>query len=130
MKGKIYLVGIGPGDPDLLTLQAVRLLRSAEVVLHDDQISAEILDLIPASAQVRSVSKLGALPGNSQKKIHSLLLSAAREGHQVVRLKAGDPFAAARLDDEMESLAQAGVEFEVISAAASALGATAGATSR
>jgi siroheme synthase len=130
MKGKVYLVGIGPGDPDLLTLQAVRLLRSAEVVLHDDQISPEILDLIPASAQVRSVSKLGVLAGNSQEKIHSLLLSAARDGHQVVRLKAGDPLVAARVDDEMEALAQAGVEFEVISGAASALGAAAGANSR
>jgi Tetrapyrrole (Corrin/Porphyrin) Methylases len=130
MKGKIYLVGIGPGDADLLTLQAVRLLRSAEVVLHDDQISSEILDLIPPSAQVRSVSKLSALPGNAQEKIHSLLLSAAREGHQVVRLKTAGSVGAARVDDEMEALAQAGVEFELISGAASALGAAAGTTSR
>jgi siroheme synthase len=129
MKGKIYLMGAGPGDPDLLTLQAVRLLRSAEVVLHDDYISPRMLDLIPPSAQVRSVNKLGVLAGNRQERIHTLLISAAREGHQVVWLKAGDPLLSGEADEEVHSIAQAGVEFEVISGAASALGAAAGANS-
>ena len=115
MRGKVYVMGIGPGDPDLLTLQAVRLLKSAEVVLHDDQVTQEILELVPASAHVRSVSKLSSLPGKSLEKLESLLISPAREGHQVIRLKAGDPVASARVDDEIEALAQAGVEIELIS---------------
>jgi uroporphyrin-III C-methyltransferase / precorrin-2 dehydrogenase / sirohydrochlorin ferrochelatase len=130
MKGKVYVMGIGPGDPDLLTLQAVRLLKTAEVVLHDDQVAQEILELVPASAQVRSVSKISSLPGSSIEKIQSLLISPAREGHQVVRLKAGDPVSSHRVDDEMRALALAGVEIEVISGASSSRGAAARASSR
>ena len=132
MKGKIYLMGIGPGDPDLLTLQAVRLLRSAEVVLHDDHVSPEILQLIPASAQVRAVSKLSVLAGNLREKIQALLISAAREGHQVVRLKAGDLVQPEYGYDETQPLARAGVDYEVISgaASASAVRAATGANSR
>ena len=90
MKGKVYVMGAGPGDPDLLTGKVVRVLRSAEVVLHDDLVSPEILELVPASAQVRNVHKLGIQAGKLQENIHSLLISAAREGHQVVRLKANE----------------------------------------
>jgi siroheme synthase len=120
----------GSGDPELLTAQAVRILRTAEVVLHDDSVSSEILDLIPASTQVRNVGKLGVEPEHLHGKIHSLLITAAREGHQVVRLVAADPDQSTRADGVTEALAQAGVDFEVISGAAIALGATAGATSR
>jgi siroheme synthase len=128
MKGKIYLMGAGLGDPDLLTLQAVRLLRSAEVVLHDDHISQRMLDLIPPSAQVRSVDKLGVLPGNIQEKIHTLLITAARDGHQVVWLKADDPLMSSIADGEVQAIAEAGVDYEVISVAASALRAAASAS--
>jgi siroheme synthase len=130
MKGKIYLMGAGPGDPDLLTLQAARLLRSAEVVLHDNQISQQMLDLIPPSAQVRSVDNLGVLPGNIQERIHTLLISAARDGHQVVWLKADDPLMASIADGEVQAIAEAGVDYEVISVAASALRAAAGTSPR
>jgi len=130
MKGKVYLMGAGPGDPDLLSVKAVRVLRAAEVVLHDDPVSPEILELVPASAQVRNVHKLGAPEGHLQEKIYSLLISAAREGHEVVRLKAHDPLPSAHINEEMEALAQAGVDFEVIPGAASAVGAAAGANSR
>jgi len=130
MKGKVYVMGIGPGDPDLLTLQAVRLLKTAEVVLHDDQVTQEILELVPASAQVRSVSKVSSLPGNSIEKIQSLLVSPAREGHQVVRLKAGDPVTAPRVDEEMQALALAGVEIELISGASPTRGTAASKASR
>jgi siroheme synthase len=130
MKGKVYLVGTASGDPDLLSNQAVRVLRAAEVVLHDEQVSPEILELVPASAQVRSVSKLGVQEGSLQEKIHSLLISAAHDGHHVVRLRANDPVTSARPDEESEALAQAGVDFEVIPGAESVLGATAGANSR
>jgi siroheme synthase len=130
MKGKVYLMGAGPGDPDLLTVKAVRVLRAAEVVLYDDLVSPEILELVPASAQVRSVDKLGMQAGSLQEKIHSLLITAAREGHQVVRLKAIDALPSAHADDETEALTQAGIDFEVIPGATSAMGATAGASSR
>ena len=130
MKGKVYLMGAGPGDPDLLTVKAVGVLRAAEVVLHDDLVSPEILELVPASTQVRNVQKLGVQPGRLQEKIHSLLISAAREGHLVLRLKANDPLPSSHADEEAEVLAQAGVDFEVIPGAASAMGAAAGATSR
>jgi siroheme synthase len=130
MKGKVYLMGAGPGDPDLLTVKAVGVLRAAEVVLHDDLVSPEILELVPASTQVRNVQKLGVQPGRLQEKIHSLLISAAREGHLVLRLKANDPLPSSHADEEMEVLAQAGVDFEVIPGAASAMGAAAGTTSR
>ena len=130
MKGKIYVMGAGLGDPDLLTLQAVRVLRSAEVVLHDEEISSRMLDLIPPSAQVRSVDKLAVLAGNRQERIHSLLVSAARNGHQVVWLTAGDPLMTPEADEEVQVIAEAGVDYEVISGAASALRAAAGATPR
>ena len=130
MKGKIYVMGAGLGDPDLLTLQAVRVLRSAEVVLHDQEISSRMLDLIPPSAQVRSVDKLAVLAGNRQERIHSLLVSAARNGHQVVWLTAGDPLLTPEADEEVQVIADAGVDYEVISGAASALRAAAGATPR
>ena len=130
MKGKVYLMGAGPGDPELLTVKAVGVLRAAEVVLHDDLVSPEILELVPASTQVRNVQKLGVQPGRLQEKIHSLLISAAREGHLVLRLKADDPLPSSHADEETEVLAQAGVDFEVIPGAASAMGAAAGANSR
>ena len=125
MKGKVYLMGAGPGGPDLLTVKAVRALRAAEVVLHDDLVSQEILDLVSASAQVRSVHKLGMQPGSLQQRI-----SAAREGHQVVRLRAINLLPFSQADEETEALAQAGVDFEVITGAASAMEAAAGANSR
>jgi len=130
MKGKVYVMGACPGDPDLLTLEAVRVLRAAEVILHDDSVSSKILALIPASTQVRNVGKGGGEAGTSPEKIHSLLISAAREGRHVVWLKPSDPLPLSNTDDETEVLAQAGVDFEVIQGAASAMGAAAGANSR
>ena len=130
MKGKVYLMGAGPGDTDLLTVKAVRVLRAAEVVLHDDLVSPQILELVPASAQVRNVRKLSLQTGNLQERIHSLLISAAREGHQVVRLRAINLLPFSQADEETEALAQAGVDFEVITGAASAMEAAAGANSR
>src|SRR5260370_6435513 len=107
MKGKVYLMGAGSGDPDLLSSVAVRVLRVAEVVLHDEQVSPEILELVPASAQVRSVHKLGAQAGGLPEKINSLLISAARDGHHVLRLKGDRPPSSARADGKGQSLAPA-----------------------
>src|SRR5260370_42369014 len=119
MKGKVYLMGAGSGDPGLLSSVAVRVLRVAEVVLHDEQVSPEILELVPASAQVRSVHKLDAQAGSLQEKIHSLLISAARDGHHVVRLRGSDLLTSARPDEEEQALAHAGLDFEVIPGAES-----------
>jgi siroheme synthase len=130
MKGTIYLIGAGAGDPELLAARAVHILRTAEVVLHDDSVPAEILDLLPASTQVRNVHKLGAEPEHLHEKIHSLLISAAREGHQVVRLMATDPTQPALAGELTEPLARAGVAVEVVSGAAVAVSAAAGANSR
>lgn len=130
MKGKVYLMEAGSGTPDLLNVQAVRVLRAAEVVLHDDPVSPEILELVPASAQVRNVQKLGLQTGSLQEKIHSLLISAARDGHKVVRLKSNGAAPTAQSDEETKVLAQAGVDFEVIPGAESAMGTAAGANSR
>jgi len=127
MKGKVYLMGAGPGDPDLLTVKALRVLRAAEVVLHDDLVSSKILDLIPASTQVRNVGKRCGQAAISQEKIHSLLISAAREGRQVVRLKGGDPLLFGRVGEEMEALSLAGIDFEVVPGVTSAMGAAAAA---
>src|SRR5271169_345229 len=130
MKGTVYLMGAGSGDPALLPAQTVHILRTAEVVLHDDSVSAEILDLIPASTQVRNVHKLILLAGTLQEKINSLMISAAREGHQVVRLVANDPSQSLPVQEATEALAQAGVAFELILGAGIAVGAAAGANSR
>lgn len=126
MRGKIYLMGTGSGDTDLLTAEAVSLLRAAEVVLHDDGISPEILDLIPASAQVRNVDKLAEHEGIPQEKVNSLLISAARDGRNVLRLKSGDPLLPARVAEEMEALIEANVDFEIVAGTKTAMAAAAG----
>jgi uroporphyrin-III C-methyltransferase len=126
-KGKVYLMGAGPGNPQLLTVQAVRILSTAEVVLHDHLVSQEVLELIPPWTQVRNVGKRCGHAGISQEQIHALLIAAAREGKQVVRLKGGDPLLFGRVGEEIEALAQAGVEFEVIPGVTSAMGAAAAA---
>lgn len=126
-KGKVYLMGAGPGNPELLTVQAVQILKRAEVVLHDHLVAQEVLNLLPAWTQVRNVGKRCGQAGIPQKQIHALLIAAAREGKQVVRLKGGDPLLFGRVGEEMEALARAGVEFEVIPGVTSAMGAAAAA---
>lgn len=126
-RGKVFLMGAGPGDPDLLTVKGLQVLRSAEVVLHDALVPQPILDLIPAWTQVRNVGRRCGQCGLSQDKIHSMLISAARDGHQVVRLKGGDPLLFGRVGEEMEALAAAGIDFEVIPGVTSAMGAAAAA---
>jgi len=120
-------MGAGPGNPDLLTVRAMRILKAAEVVLHDHLVSQDVLDLIPAWTQVRNVGKRCGHAGISQEQIHALLIAAAREGKQVVRLKGGDPLLFGRVGEEMEALDQAGVEFEVVPGVTSAMGAAAAA---
>ncbi|HTF27169.1 MAG TPA: uroporphyrinogen-III C-methyltransferase [Candidatus Limnocylindria bacterium] len=121
-KGKVYLVGAGPGDPDLLTVRALRLLRTADIVFHDDLVSPQILGLIPSGTHVESVGKRCGHASVTQQQIHSLLINSAREGWEVVRLKSGDPLVFGRAGEEMEALRQAGIEFEVVPGITAAFG--------
>jgi uroporphyrin-III C-methyltransferase len=127
MRGKVYLVGAGPGNPELLTLKAHRILRSADVVLHDELISREILELARASAHVQNVGKRCGRKLVSQEEIHSLMITNAREGRMVVRLKGGDPSVFGRGNEEMEALRASGIEFEIIPGVTSAMAAAASA---
>jgi len=127
MKGKVHLVGAGPGDPELLTLKALRLLRRAEVVLYDDLVSAEILALIPATAQLHDVGKRSGEKKISQKEINFLMVSLAESGVDVVRLKSGDPLIFGRAGEEIEALREAGIEYQIVPGVTSAFGAAAAA---
>src|SRR6185437_1207725 len=99
--GKVYLVGAGPGDPELLTMRAVRLLESADVVFHDDLVPDEVLELAHRHALVTSVGKRCGRPRITQQGIHSLMIEAARAGQSVVRLKSGDPLVFGRAGEEI-----------------------------
>lgn len=113
-EGVVYLVGAGPGDPDLLTLRAAGLLASADVVLHDDLVTQEILTLVNPKALTISVGKRCGSKKITQQQIHSLMLDAARSGQNVVRLKSGDPLVFGRAAEEMQALQEAGIPFEVV----------------
>jgi uroporphyrin-III C-methyltransferase len=125
MTGKVFLVGAGPGDPELLTLKAAKVLRSADVVLHDELVSAEILRLIPSRARLINVGKRCGKKSTPQAQINRLLLENALLGLQVVRLKGGDPFIFGRGGEELEALRAAGIEVEVVPGITAALGAAA-----
>ncbi|MEE8625889.1 MAG: uroporphyrinogen-III C-methyltransferase [Acidiferrobacterales bacterium] len=126
MSGKAYLVGAGPGDPELLTLKALRVLEEADVVLHDDLITPEVLALVPPTARLQNVGKrCGRRKTISQPEINALVVRCAKRGLTVVRLKGGDPLIFGRAGEEMDALHEAGVEFEVIPGVTAALGAAA-----
>lgn len=127
MTGKVYLVGAGPGDPDLLTMKAVRLLRTAEVVLHDDLVSPEILAMISPRAEVTNVGKRCGTKKISQEGINFLLVTQASLGREVVRLKSGDPLIFGRAGEEIAALRQAHIEYEIVPGVTAALGAAAAA---
>jgi uroporphyrin-III C-methyltransferase len=127
MPGKVYLVGAGPGDPELLTRKAWRILQSAQVVLHDDLVSREILSVLPPGVQIVNVGKRCGNKGTSQAEINQLMVQLAREGKTVARLKNGDPSLFGRGGEEMEALRAAKIEFDVIPGVTAALGAAASA---
>lgn len=125
--GKVYLVGAGPGDPDLLTLKAAKLLAQAEVVLYDSLVSREVLALISQTALLVDVGKRAGKKLLTQDEINSLLVSYARQGKLVVRLKGGDPLLFGRAGEEMQALRRAGIDFEIVPGITAAIGAAAGA---
>jgi uroporphyrin-III C-methyltransferase len=125
MSGKVYLVGAGPGDPELLTLKAARLLAAADVVLHDALVSEGVLGLIPPAAEVINVGKRAGQKLLTQDEINSLLVSFAQTRQTVVRLKGGDPSIFGRAGEEIEALRKAGIEFEIVPGISAALGAAA-----
>jgi len=130
MPGKVYIVGAGPGAIDLLTLRAAALLREANVVLHDDLVSQEILDLCPKSAEIINVGKRCGRHGSSQEQINALMTWYATNdqplgSHKrtIIRLKSGDPSIFGRLGEELDALRRNGISIEIvpgITAAASA----------
>lgn len=113
-EGQIWLVGAGPGDPDLLTLKAARLLESAKVVVHDGLVDDAILALIPSGARRVSVAKKRTRHTMAQDDINALLITEARRGHDVIRLKGGDPFIFGRGGEEAEACRQAGIRVQIV----------------
>src|SRR6266851_4516912 len=127
MMGKVYLVGAGPGDPELLTVKAARLLARAGIVLHDSLVSHEILQLIGREAEVIDVGKRCGQKLLTQDEINRLLVSAGANHDVVIRLKGGDPLIFGRAGEEIEALRSAGVDFEIVPGITAALGAAAAA---
>jgi len=114
MPGKVFLIGAGPGDPELMTLKAARALRLADVVLIDDLVSRGCLAHARSDARVIEVGKRGGCKSTPQVFIEKMMVDMARMGHTVARLKGGDPFVFGRGGEEMKALAEAGVDVEVI----------------
>ena len=123
--GKVFLVGAGPGDPELLTCKALRLIRSANVVLHDSLVSEGILRLIPATAERIDVGKRRGYRLLTQQDINSFLVSSASAHQIVIRLKGGDPLLFGRAAEEIQALRDASVEFEIVPGISAAFGAAA-----
>src|SRR5213079_2274853 len=113
-KGMVYLVGAGPGDPQLLTLRGAELLARADVVVYDALVNPELLRLAPKSAEIIYGGKRAKEQTISQSDLNQLLITKAREGKTVVRLKGGDPYVFGRGGEEAEQLADARVPFEVV----------------
>lgn len=125
--GKVWLVGAGPGDPDLLTLRAARLIMQAKVIVHDGLVGPAILALASPKARLISVAKSRSRHTLQQEEINALLIREALSGHDVVRLKGGDPFIFGRGGEEAEDCRAAGVNVEVVPGISAAIGAAAAA---
>ncbi|MBM4454686.1 MAG: uroporphyrinogen-III C-methyltransferase, partial [Chloroflexi bacterium] len=118
--GKVYLVGAGPGNPGLITVKGLECLKQAEVIIYDRLIDDNLLDAAPADAERIYVGKGHGCHARHQKEINLLLVTKAREGKTVTRLKGGDPFVLGRGGEEAEILAQNGIPFEVVPGVSSA----------
>ena len=120
---RVALVGAGPGDPELLTLKAVRILAAADVVLHDDLVSSGVLAFANLAARVIAVGKRGGCPSTPQAFIEQLMIRESRAGAFVVRLKGGDPFVFGRGGEEVDTLRAAGIDVEVVNGVTAGLAA-------
>jgi uroporphyrin-III C-methyltransferase len=125
MQGKVFLVGAGPGDPDLLTVKAHALIRAAQMILHDDLVSAPILALASPHSMVVNVGKRCGTKNITQSEINRLMIASARRGLSVVRLKSGDPGLFGRLAEERDALESAQVPYEIVPGITAALSAAA-----
>jgi uroporphyrin-III C-methyltransferase len=123
--GKVYLVGAGPGAPDLLTLRAARILERADIVFHDALVHPDVLALACASAAVVAVGKRCSQISTDQRFINRNLVEAAQRHEVVVRLKGGDPMLFGRAQEEIDALQASGIEYEVVPGVTAALGASA-----
>ncbi len=120
--GTVYLVGAGPGDPDLLTVKAAKLLSNAALVIHDGLVDQAILDLIPKDAIKTSVAKKRSRHSVPQNQINTMLVQYALQGHDVIRLKGGDPFIFGRGGEEVEACRAADIKVEIVPGISAAVG--------
>jgi uroporphyrin-III C-methyltransferase / precorrin-2 dehydrogenase / sirohydrochlorin ferrochelatase len=125
VEGRVTLVGAGPGDPDLLTVKALRVLQDADIIFYDELVSPEILDRARRDAAHVPVGRRVGKPGIGQPAINKLMIEAAKSGQRAVRLKGGDPFVFGRGGEEVEALRQAGVAYSVVPGITAGLGAAA-----
>ena len=121
MVGKVYIVGAGPGDPELITVKAARLIKSADVILYDRLVSEETIGLAEEGCELIYVGKHPGEPSTPQERINEMLVEKAREGGSVVRLKGGDPFLFGRGGEEAQVLSREGIPYEIVPGITSAI---------